>query len=211
MARKSAEHWSWSVQHDSAEVLAMPRQVYDVLAFNLRTNPWLQDVTMLEQSRPGFTCSAVSPAFIETIVGSARDCGPLANIERNHMPRLLSTAVDHAPTLVTSGPAAYDVGHLMFHAQELYSRNAATLLRVDANLNPLSIVAELCWPLTLETALFPHLFPHAAGGFNGRVAFHIYMQLRASQQFSLFSLYKPYLLLLLLLSAIDFKNSKHSK
>ena len=164
MACKSGDHYftshfpRWSVQHDSAEVLAMPRQVYDVLAFNLRTNPLLQHyVTMLEQPRPGFTCSAVSPAFIETIVGRARDRGPLANIERNHMPRLLSTAVDHAPTLVTSGPAAYDVGHLTFRAQELYSRNAehtATLLWVDANLNPLSTIAELCRPLTLETALF---------------------------------------------------------
>ena len=48
--------------------------------------------------------------------------------------------------------------------------------------------------MTLESTLFPFLFPHGIGAYDGRTTLSEYMKYRMSTLFSPFILYKPYLL-----------------
>jgi len=43
-------------------------------------------------------------------------------------------------------------------------------------------------------ALFPFLFPHGHGAYNGKTHFNEYLKYRMNALFSPFTLYKPYLL-----------------
>ena len=45
--------------------------------------------------------------------------------------------------------------------------------------------------MTLESALFPFLFPHANGAYDGRTTLSEYLKYRMSTLFSPFTLYKP--------------------
>jgi hypothetical protein len=48
--------------------------------------------------------------------------------------------------------------------------------------------------MTLESALFPFLFPHGNGAYDGRTTLSEYLKYRMNTLFSPFTLYKPYLL-----------------
>ena len=48
--------------------------------------------------------------------------------------------------------------------------------------------------MTLETTLFPFLFPHGHGAYDGRTTLSEYLIYRITTLFSPFTLYKPYLL-----------------
>jgi hypothetical protein len=48
--------------------------------------------------------------------------------------------------------------------------------------------------LFLEMALFPFLFPHGHGDYNGKTHFNEYLKYRMNALLSPFTLYKPYLL-----------------
>ena len=48
--------------------------------------------------------------------------------------------------------------------------------------------------LTLETALFPFLFPHGHGAYDGKITFFEHLKYSMETLFSSFTLYKPYLL-----------------
>ena len=48
--------------------------------------------------------------------------------------------------------------------------------------------------ITLENALFPFLFPHGHGSYDGKITFFEYIKYRMEKMFTPFTLYKPYLL-----------------
>ena len=48
--------------------------------------------------------------------------------------------------------------------------------------------------MTLESELFPFLFPHGNEAYDGRTTLSEYLKYRMTALFSLFTLYKPYLL-----------------
>ena len=48
--------------------------------------------------------------------------------------------------------------------------------------------------MTLESALFPFLFPHGIGAYNGQTTSSEYLKYHMSTLFFFFTLYKPYLL-----------------
>jgi hypothetical protein len=48
--------------------------------------------------------------------------------------------------------------------------------------------------LSLEMAMFPFLFPHGHGVYDGKTHFNEYLKYKMSALFSPFTLYKPYLL-----------------
>jgi len=50
--------------------------------------------------------------------------------------------------------------------------------------------------LSLEMALFPFLFPHGHGSYDGIISFNEYLKYKTAALFSPFTLYKPYLLLM---------------
>jgi hypothetical protein len=50
--------------------------------------------------------------------------------------------------------------------------------------------------ITLEISLFPFLFPHGHGVYDGKIKIHEYLNFRMSSPFSPSTLYKPYLLVM---------------
>ncbi len=48
--------------------------------------------------------------------------------------------------------------------------------------------------ITLETTLFPFLFPQGEGAYDGRISLNDYFKYRMSMLFFPFTLYEPYLL-----------------
>jgi hypothetical protein len=50
--------------------------------------------------------------------------------------------------------------------------------------------------MSLEKALFPFLFPHGCGAYDGIGGLLLYLKQRMSTLFSIFTLYPPYLLLM---------------
>ena len=48
--------------------------------------------------------------------------------------------------------------------------------------------------MTLENTLFPFLFPHGNEAYDGQTTISEYLKYRMNTLFSLFTLYKPYLL-----------------
>ncbi len=50
--------------------------------------------------------------------------------------------------------------------------------------------------LILEIILFPFLFPHGYGAYDGKITIHEYLKFQVSSLFSSFALYKPYLLIM---------------
>jgi hypothetical protein len=50
--------------------------------------------------------------------------------------------------------------------------------------------------ITLEISLFPFLFPHGHGVYDGKIKIHEHLNFRMSSSFSPSTLYKPYLLIM---------------
>jgi hypothetical protein len=48
----------------------------------------------------------------------------------------------------------------------------------------------------LELSLFPCLFPHGYGAYDGKISIHEYLKFCMSTLFSPFTMYKPYLLIM---------------
>jgi hypothetical protein len=53
-----------------------------------------------------------------------------------------------------------------------------------------------------KNSLFPFLFPHGYGAYDGKITIHKYLKFQMSSLFSSFTLYKPYLLII-----YDFRQS----
>jgi hypothetical protein len=50
--------------------------------------------------------------------------------------------------------------------------------------------------ITSDFCLFPCLFPHGYGAYNGKISIHEYLKFYMNTLFSPFTMYKPYLLVI---------------
>ena len=65
--------------------------------------------------------------------------------------------------------------------------------------------------VTMETSVFPFMFPFGHGNYKGEMRFNKYIRMRIGTQFSIFTLYKPYLFIMYQLKkAIMIGNSTNS-
>ena len=119
------------------------------------------------------------------------DRGPRLAEDTSPLPYVLSTVVD-VPTM-----------------RATVDRDAASLVRVgglvvrdglDCKFDTQLLLGEVTFAnapdLSLEMALFPFLFPHGIGALDGKTTLTKYLKFRMRQAFSVFTLYKPYLLLM---------------
>ena len=108
---------------------------------------------------------------------------------------MLSALTDHAPVALAHSSNLFEVGQLTARDYRDGLAHPRSLV-VNTDLTAISIMTSA--RLSLETALFPFLFSHNEGAFDGRVELHQYLQLRVRtrQLFSPFTLFKPYLLLM---------------
>jgi hypothetical protein len=50
--------------------------------------------------------------------------------------------------------------------------------------------------IILDLSLFPFLFPHGHGAYDGKISIHEYLKFCMNTLFSPFTMYKPYLLIM---------------
>lgn len=91
------------------------------------------------------------------------------------------------------------MGTVQLRNELVRPRLTSFTLRVNADGTPATDdfdVSTSLGTLTLETALFPFLFPFASGAFNGAISLCSYLQWRMHCFFSVFTLHKLYLLMM---------------
>ena len=161
----------------------------------LRTNPLYRRYRCLLELDDGETCFPIVPsAYVHSIVDRAIARGPKLVAESNPLPHVLSTVVDVPMTPIREGiaprsTAPIKVGDITLAGERVTERSEVLMLPGDIDIPDRE-------GLTLETALFPFLFPHATGQFDGSMTLNAYLRMRMLQGFSVFTMFKPYLLLM---------------
>ncbi len=82
----------------------------------------------------------------------------------------------------------YIISHLEQQENDNIPQTSETMIVRKTTLN----MKKDC--IFLEMALFPFLFPHGHGAYNGKTHFNEYLKYKMNALFSPFTLYKPYLL-----------------
>ncbi len=120
--------------------------------------------------------------------------GPRLVAETNPLPHVLSTVVDVPVQSITDGVSEgsstpVKTGHILLRSDASVQRQVLTCVPDD-------IVVTSHHGLSLEMALFPFLFFHGTGHYDGSMTLKNYMKMRMLMSFSVFTLFKPYLLVM---------------
>ena len=149
---------------------------------------------------------------MQGIIANAAARGPLMQDEVNKHPKQLSVAIDPDPVVGGNGrkSSVYHVGSLALRDNP---EEATNKLLVRADGTPL--LPTQC-EVTLESALFPYLFPAGEGFFqqvkDGKDTLASYLVSRMRSFFSPFTLFKPYLLMMYQVRQVCkcLKNAEHN-
>jgi ATP-dependent exoDNAse (exonuclease V) alpha subunit len=178
-----------------------PTVLHRLLAHNIIHNPVVKTcLSMLEQQHPTSGLVVLGASVVDKIVRQAMRRGhAVAEMAEDCVGQLLSTFTTLAPTLQRTAQQIFSAP-LMRVGQLKYR---GTLDTGSLAVNPLAVLTphELVGvEITLETALFPFLFPFGKGAFNSLMRMPDYLHMQLAKLFSLFTLYKPYLLTMYQLS-----------
>ena len=146
---------------------------------------------VVEWPVPALGVPVVSNAVVERIVANARERGPLQNDEKDCVPHTLSTITDYTVQLTKPGAflKTFKGGRLMVRDLALADRH------VDMRMTPqLTFIEDTA--LNIENTLFPFLFPHNRGWAPLDMSLTDYWKLRMQMNFSIWTLFKPYLLIM---------------
>jgi hypothetical protein len=167
--------------------------LHRLLAHNLMHNPLVQRyLTMLEQQHPHSGMVILSSAVVEGIVRQARQRGgAIADMAHDYVGQLFCSVSTLLPTLHRTARQIYKAP--LMQVGQLCQRGTAFVgtLPVHA-LRVLDSAAGI----TLETAMFPFLFPFGQSSFDNAMKLSVYLRQKTSQLFSLFTLYKPYIIVM---------------
>jgi hypothetical protein len=147
-----------------------------LLSINIEKNPLVQTyLTMIESPHPKFGIPILPSSAVEQIIGNNKTRGPFQAMNAVDKPLqcVLSTvSFPNQDTIMAnadlSKSSAFDVGSLITRDGYLVKR-----LRTDVSGIPVRPFADKI--ITLETALFPFLFPFGSGGFDSRISLPAYL------------------------------------
>jgi hypothetical protein len=183
-------------------VLDVPGNLLDLLALNMVTNPLYHAFKcMLEQESPSFPVPILPQSTVEAIVTRHRARGLVNGMQQEMLPFVLSTFVTHDPQFLLPANDNIQLNKYILHTGNLVRRTGGgsvplhTLLTGD-NLAAVVLGSTSHHTPSVEQALFPFLFPHGRGHHTNAMRFCDYLRFRCSQLFSLFTLFKPYLLMM---------------
>ena len=184
---------SWNVNNQEPNFEPC-EAVSRLLHLNLRQNPlYAKYRCLLELVDPSVGMPIVSESYVSHILMNAISRGPRVITETNPLPIVLSTAIDvPVPMLLEGGHRDMSVP---IKAGDIALRMGSVDVRSPLMLMPGEVVQDV-GELTIETAMFPFLFPHGTGAFDNGMTFTSYLRMRMLQAFSVFTLFKPYLLLM---------------
>jgi hypothetical protein len=168
----------------------IPDSVRALLAENMEHNPLFKEFrTMLEVSnRAGIPI--LQSSVINDIIGNHKARGQISTMRHGPAQQAYLTTFILTEPDRTSKSAIYHAGEVTLRSLNLQPQRI--LVVGHDGVGKSTILAAL----TLEAALFPFLFPHGTGYFQKGALFSNYMLCRTQAMFSLFTLYKPYLLMM---------------
>ena len=170
-------------------------EVQELFAMNLRSNPLIQRFQcMMEQNDPTLGLPLVPKSYVQHIVDGAITRGPRLVSETNPLPFVLSTVVDVPVSMVVEGEAV--AATVPVKTGDLRLRSTYLEARFPLMVLPGDISSDSEPGMTVEKAMFPFLFPHGDGAWDGKMTLNGYLRMRMLQAFSVFTLFKPYLLLM---------------
>jgi hypothetical protein len=184
----------------------------NILSMNLNDNPLYRSFKCIfEREGKSTGVAVVSSDVVDKILQENRARGPLSPVDFNLLPNVLGLISDERPLAGSQAPkrnTIFEMGSMFLREKLLTPRSGAPDQELVDHL-PFSVASDGLMPdqralknffpslhLTLETALFPFLFPFGTGAYDGAVTLCNYLRMRMRMFFSVFTLHKLYLLLM---------------
>jgi hypothetical protein len=184
--------FGWTKRSNASQTVEnLVSSLTPLLSQNLHTNPFFQKyMIVFEQPKKNTSMCILTPDVIQPIIantGTHSMSFPNMDVPRDvyDLALLFDMRTQTQPTKHAD----------FFTIENVYLRNGSWSdikgEPITFRRNTLNVEME---GMTLETALFPFLFPHGHGAYDGWTTLSEYLKYRMSTLFSPFTLYKPYLL-----------------
>jgi hypothetical protein len=180
---------------------SFPQDLRNVLALNIFNNPVLQQyVSMIEQPMSHYPIPILPGTAVRQILHNYAARGPTNTLLGgvDVMPVTLSTFVANNPAFTLPMQGSFRIDKFICHAGSLTQRGTGTSVpyNVLASGEEFLPTSDTCVP-SIEAGIFPYLFPHGTGLFAAPLINYCnYLRFRMKQGFTLWTLYKPFLLVM---------------
>jgi hypothetical protein len=184
--------FGWTERSNASQTVEnLVSSLTPLLSQNLHTNPFFQKyITIFEQPEKNTSMCILTPDVIQPIIANTDTHSmSFSNMDVPRDVYDLALLFDMRTQTQPTKHADF------FTIENVHLRNGSRSdIRgepITFRRNTLNVEME---GMTLETALFPFLFPHGHGAYDGRTTHSEYLKYRMSTLFSPFTLYKSYLL-----------------
>ncbi len=158
----------------------------------MSSNPLIQKyITNIEKPNPTHGLCVLSFSIVEEIltkVGTSER--PFSSMDVEPFIQNLSLLFDMRPKISHNFDDAFEIGKFTMHDNDNLFKTERLLVREDG------MCTNPTLNMSLEKALFPFLFPHGCGAYDGIGGLLPYLKQRMSTLFSISTLYPPYLFLM---------------
>lgn len=173
----------------------MTKELSGVLAYNIENNPILQKYNSLaERADIKMGMCILSPQTIAGILQLHDETTPfelMSIAESQPELLLLQNMVDPMNRHAFDARDKHEFASIQLRGTEMLSERVASF-----HVDEVAAVGRACVDITMESAVFPFLFPFGRGYYDGYIQFSNYVKMRICTLFSIYTLYKPYLLIM---------------
>jgi len=164
----------------------------DLLHQNLSSNPLMQkNITNIEKPNPTHGLCVSSFLIVEEILTKTSTSErPFSSMDVKPFIQNLSLSFYMCLGIPHNFNDAFEIGELIMRNNDNPFKTERLLVREDG------MCTNPTLNMSLEKALFPFLFPHGCGAYDGIGGLLPYLKQRMSTLFFVFTLYPPYLLLM---------------
>ncbi len=162
----------------------------DLLHQNLSSNPLIQKyITNIEKPNPTHGLYVLSSSIVEKIfTKTSTSERPFSSMDVEPFIQNLSLPFDMCLGILHNFDDAFEIGKLTMHNNDNPFKTKRLLIQED------DMCTNPTLNMSLENALFPFLFPHGCGAYDGIGDLLFYLKQKMSTLFFVFTLYPPYLL-----------------
>ncbi|MCO5579219.1 hypothetical protein L7F22_033073 [Adiantum nelumboides] len=184
--------------------------VADILAYNICNNPIIQKyLTLSEQPHKKMSLCVLSSDAIAKILNTHAENEPFQPMQQSESQLEMGILENIHCTSRRGAYFTTDVHE--YGSIKLCAGTRLTERTTRFRYNEMPASSSDIHDVTIEMAMFPFLFPHGHGHYNGEVGFSEYIKMRIGTLFSIYTLYKPYLLMMYQLKqAIMIANSTNN-
>lgn len=185
--------WSTNSLHSSIHLSSSPLK--EILAHNINNNPIIQKYkTMAEHSKNSASMCILSSETVTNIMKTYSANDPFELMQQADA--LCDIAIlDNMYN--TSKRTAYNTDDTHeFGSIQLRDSSRIVERTIAFRYNGIPSNDSEVKDITIESAMFPFLFPMGKGYYQGEMRFGDYLRMRINSMFSIYTLYKPYLLMM---------------